>query len=92
VVGPGGDQPDAAPDLTSENRIGPAGPDGALTSSIRRGPAVSVDCPHSARGAVRKLLVPVAQVPTTTEHAPAWWTLADAEGNEADVATWMSRE
>ena len=25
------------------------------------------------------------------EHAPAWWTLADAEGNEADVATTMSR-
>ena len=26
------------------------------------------------------------------EHALAWWTLADAEGNEADVATWMGRE
>jgi 4a-hydroxytetrahydrobiopterin dehydratase len=26
------------------------------------------------------------------EFAPAWWTLADAEGNEADVATWMGRE
>jgi 4a-hydroxytetrahydrobiopterin dehydratase len=25
-------------------------------------------------------------------HAPAWWTLADAEGNEADVATWMGRD
>lgn len=25
-------------------------------------------------------------------HAPAWWTLADPEGNEADVATWMGRE
>ena len=25
------------------------------------------------------------------EHAPAWWTLADAEGNEADVATWLGR-
>ena len=24
--------------------------------------------------------------------APAWWTLADAEGNEVDVATWMGRE
>jgi 4a-hydroxytetrahydrobiopterin dehydratase len=24
------------------------------------------------------------------EHAPAWWTLADAEGNEADVCTTMS--
>jgi 4a-hydroxytetrahydrobiopterin dehydratase len=26
------------------------------------------------------------------EYAPAWWTLADAEGNEVDVATWMSRD
>jgi 4a-hydroxytetrahydrobiopterin dehydratase len=26
------------------------------------------------------------------EHAPAWWTLADAEGNEADVATWLGRD
>lgn len=25
-------------------------------------------------------------------HAPAWWTLADPEGNEADVATWMGRD
>ena len=25
------------------------------------------------------------------EHAPAWWTLADAEGNEVAVATPMSR-
>jgi 4a-hydroxytetrahydrobiopterin dehydratase len=25
-------------------------------------------------------------------HAPAWWSLADAEGNEVDVATWMGRD
>ena len=28
----------------------------------------------------------------TDEFAPAWWVLADAEGNEADVATTMSRD
>jgi 4a-hydroxytetrahydrobiopterin dehydratase len=28
----------------------------------------------------------------TDEHAPSWWVLADAEGNEACVATWMSRD
>jgi 4a-hydroxytetrahydrobiopterin dehydratase len=28
----------------------------------------------------------------TDEHAPAWWVLADAEGNEACVAPWMSRD
>ena len=26
------------------------------------------------------------------KHAPAWWTLADSEGNEVDVATWMGRD
>jgi 4a-hydroxytetrahydrobiopterin dehydratase len=25
------------------------------------------------------------------ERAPAWWTLADPEGNEADVASWTGR-
>jgi 4a-hydroxytetrahydrobiopterin dehydratase len=28
----------------------------------------------------------------TGEYAPAWWVLADAEGNEVDVATWMGRD
>ena len=28
----------------------------------------------------------------TDDHAPSWWTLADAEGNEVDVATWMRRD
>jgi 4a-hydroxytetrahydrobiopterin dehydratase len=27
----------------------------------------------------------------TAEHAPSWWVLADAEGNEACVATWVGR-
>jgi 4a-hydroxytetrahydrobiopterin dehydratase len=26
------------------------------------------------------------------DHAPSWWTLADAAGNEADVATTMDRD
>jgi 4a-hydroxytetrahydrobiopterin dehydratase len=25
-------------------------------------------------------------------HAPMWWVLADAEGNEACIATWAGRE
>ena len=28
----------------------------------------------------------------TDEHAPSWWVLADTEGNEVCVATWMSRD
>ena len=26
------------------------------------------------------------------EHAPGWWTLADGEGNEVDVASWPDRD
>jgi 4a-hydroxytetrahydrobiopterin dehydratase len=26
------------------------------------------------------------------EHAPGWWTLADGEGNEVDVAPWPDRD
>jgi 4a-hydroxytetrahydrobiopterin dehydratase len=25
-------------------------------------------------------------------YAPAWWTLADPEGNEVDIASWMDRD
>jgi 4a-hydroxytetrahydrobiopterin dehydratase len=25
----------------------------------------------------------------TDQYAPSWWTLAGAEGNEADVCTWQ---
>ncbi len=28
----------------------------------------------------------------TDEHAPSWWVLADAEGNQACVATWVGRD
>jgi 4a-hydroxytetrahydrobiopterin dehydratase len=28
----------------------------------------------------------------TDEHAPAWWVLADAEGNEVCVATLKGRD
>jgi 4a-hydroxytetrahydrobiopterin dehydratase len=28
----------------------------------------------------------------TDQYAPSWWVLADAEGNEACVATWLSAD
>ena len=28
----------------------------------------------------------------TDRYAPSWWTLADSEGNEADVCTWQVQE
>jgi 4a-hydroxytetrahydrobiopterin dehydratase len=28
----------------------------------------------------------------TDRHAPAWWVLADAEGTEACVTTWVGHD
>jgi 4a-hydroxytetrahydrobiopterin dehydratase len=28
----------------------------------------------------------------TDQYAPMWWVLADAEGNEVCVATWVGRD
>jgi len=28
----------------------------------------------------------------TDRYAPSWWTLADTEGNEADVCTWQAHK
>ena len=28
----------------------------------------------------------------TDAYAPKWWVLADAEGNEACIATWLGRD
>jgi hypothetical protein len=32
------------------------------------------------------------QPPMRDEFAPSWWTLADAAGNEADIATTKGRD
>ena len=34
---------------------------------------------------------PRGDSPVRDEFAPSWWTLADAAGNEADIATTMGR-
>jgi 4a-hydroxytetrahydrobiopterin dehydratase len=30
--------------------------------------------------------------PIDDRHAPSWWALADTEGNEVDLATWLDRD
>jgi 4a-hydroxytetrahydrobiopterin dehydratase len=53
---------------------------------------IDVFVPHDqAEGRVAAALATVGRL-VSDEHAPAWWTLADAEGNEVDVATWMGRD
>ncbi len=52
---------------------------------------VDVWVPHDAAEARVEAAIAAGGHLVTDEHAPAWWTLADAEGNEVDVATWMGR-
>jgi 4a-hydroxytetrahydrobiopterin dehydratase len=53
---------------------------------------VDVSVPHDqAESRVAAALAAGGRIVYDAE-APAFWTLADAEGNEADIATWMGRE
>jgi len=53
---------------------------------------VDVAVPHDQAEARVAAAIAAGGHLVTDEWAPAWWTLADAEGNEVDVATWMGRE
>ncbi|MEX0988921.1 MAG: VOC family protein [Actinomycetota bacterium] len=53
---------------------------------------VDVSVPHEQAEARVAAAIAAGGRLVDHEHAPAWWTLADAEGNEADVATWMGRD
>lgn len=53
---------------------------------------VDVFVPHDQAEARVAAAIEAGGHLVTDAYAPAWWTLADAEGNEADVATWMGRE
>jgi len=53
---------------------------------------VDVSVPHDQAQARVAAAIAAGGHLVSDEHAPAWWTLADAEGNEADVATWMGRD
>jgi 4a-hydroxytetrahydrobiopterin dehydratase len=53
---------------------------------------VDVWVPHDqAEARVAAALAAGGRV-TFDKHAPTFWTLADPEGNEVDVATWMGRD
>ncbi|MDP9366085.1 MAG: 4a-hydroxytetrahydrobiopterin dehydratase [Chloroflexota bacterium] len=53
---------------------------------------VDVSVPHDqAEARIAAPIVAGGRL-VTDRYAPAWWVLADAEGNEACVATWMGRD
>ena len=53
---------------------------------------VDVSVPHDQAEARVAAAIAAGGHLVSDLFAPAWWTLADAEGNEVDVATWMGRE
>jgi len=53
---------------------------------------IDVFVPHDQAEARIEAAIAAGGHLVTDENAPAWWTLADAEGNEVDVATWMGRD
>jgi 4a-hydroxytetrahydrobiopterin dehydratase len=53
---------------------------------------VDVSVPHDQGEARVEAAVAAGGRLVSDENAPAWWTLADADGNEADVTTWQGRE
>jgi len=52
---------------------------------------VDVFVPHDQAEARVAAALAAGGTLLTDRHAPAWWTLADPEGNEVDVATWTGR-
>jgi len=53
---------------------------------------VDISVPHDQAEARIAAALAAGGHLVTDRYAPAWWTLADAEGNEVDVATWMGRD
>jgi 4a-hydroxytetrahydrobiopterin dehydratase len=53
---------------------------------------VAVSVPHDQAEARLAAAIAAGGHLVSDRRAPAWWTLADPEGNEADVATWMGRD
>jgi 4a-hydroxytetrahydrobiopterin dehydratase len=52
---------------------------------------IDVSVPHDLAEARVAAALAAGGHLVTDEHAPAWWVLADAEGNEACVSTWLGR-
>jgi 4a-hydroxytetrahydrobiopterin dehydratase len=90
---PRADSPDE--DLVDPGRIGPSFWFEPMKEPRRDGGGaihVAIWVPHDqARARVDAALAAGGRM-VRDQFAPAWWTLADAAGNEADIATVLSRD
>jgi 4a-hydroxytetrahydrobiopterin dehydratase len=53
---------------------------------------IDVSVPHDQAEARVAAAIAAGGHLVTDRYAPTWWVLADAEGNEACVTTWMGRD
>ncbi len=53
---------------------------------------IDISVPHDQAKARIAAAIAAGGRLVTDRYAPSWWVLADAEGNEARVATWMGRD
>jgi len=53
---------------------------------------IDVGVPHDQAEARVAAALAAGGTLVSDEFAPMWWTLADPEGNEVDLATWVGRE
>jgi 4a-hydroxytetrahydrobiopterin dehydratase len=53
---------------------------------------IDVYVPHDQAEARVEAAIDAGGHVVSDENAPGWWTLADAEGNEVDVASWPDRD
>jgi 4a-hydroxytetrahydrobiopterin dehydratase len=84
------------PDSPDEDLIDPRGRGPSLWFQEMDAPRpqrnrihIDVWVPHDQAEARVKAAIAAGGRLVTDEHAPGWWTLADPEGNEVDVATWV---
>jgi 4a-hydroxytetrahydrobiopterin dehydratase len=87
------------PDSPDEDLIDPRGRGPSLWFQEMDAPRpqrnrihIDVWVPHDQAEARVKAAIAAGGRLVTDEHAPGWWTLADPEGNEVDVATWMEHD
>lgn len=62
--------------------------DAALARQIH----IDIYVPHDQAEARVAAAIAAGGHVVSDENAPGWWTLADAEGNEVDVASWPDRD
>jgi 4a-hydroxytetrahydrobiopterin dehydratase len=53
---------------------------------------IDINVPHDTIEARVAAVISAGGRLVTDEYAPSWWVLADPEGNEACLASWLSRE